>query len=87
MYYSMAAHLLASSILHSASRGLSLHADPRYVQNYYRAGFERYINVLNEIVQHSKYLFSENNILAMTIIILFVETSTAQTLNRGHGKS
>ena len=57
------------------------------VQNYYRAGFERYINVLNEIVQHSKYLFSENNILAMTIIILFVETSTAQTLNRGHGKS
>ena len=57
------------------------------VQNYYRAGFERYINVLNEIVQHSKYLFSENNILAMTIIILFVETSIAQTLNRGHGKS
>jgi len=57
------------------------------VQDYYRAGFERYINVLNEIVQHSKYLFSENNILAMTIIILFVETSTAQTLNRGHGKS
>jgi hypothetical protein len=44
-------------------------------------------NILNEIVQHSKYLVLENNTLAMTMIMLFVETSIAQTLNRGHGKS
>jgi hypothetical protein len=45
------------------------------------------LDILNKIAQHSKYLFSENNILAMTMIIVFVETSIAQTLNRGHGKS